>query len=167
MPDPAHWLLKKVPGWRELERRERKAIRDFPVLWSFFELHTAEIGRHPNATPSRICNAVTELAAVPDTPVINRARAYFASRYFEDHSGETAWSSLRVGEDYVGRVRYGLLDEAADRRSRLLALLLVINRLRNNYLHGEKAAYGFSDQYCNFRHANDVLMFAIELWTRR
>ena len=40
------------------------------------------------------------------------------------------------------------------------------NRLRNNFLHGEKARYGFRGQYDNFRHANNVLVAALELWPR-
>lgn len=166
MTDIARWLLNEIPGWRELEPHERRAIRDFPVLWSFFELYATGNGRRPNATPPRICAAVEELRVVPEAAVINRAKTYFANRYFLGPDPQIAWNSLRIGGDYVERVRHGLLNEDADGRARLLALLLVINRLRNNYLHGEKAAYGFGDQYHNFRQANNVLMFAIKLWER-
>ena len=45
----------------------------------------------------------------------------------------------------------------------LKALLIIVFRLRNNFLHGEKWDYGFQGQLANFRHANDVLMFALDM----
>ena len=84
MTDPARWLINEVPGWRQLEIRERKAIRDFPVLWSLFELHATGNGRRPNASPRRISTAVEELPEVPNSAVIDRARTYFADRYFRN-----------------------------------------------------------------------------------
>jgi hypothetical protein len=38
------------------------------------------------------------------------------------------------------------------------ALALIIHRIRNNLLHGEKWSYGLGDQEHNFRHASHVLM---------
>jgi hypothetical protein len=164
--DPARWLLQEIPGWRDLDNRERKAIRDFPVLWSFFELHATGQNGYPNANPPRICNAVKQLHAVDNHPVIDSARYHFGERYFGGPNAIHAWLALGVGPDYVETVQFGLRDAAANNRHKLLAVLLVTNRLRNNYLHGEKASYGFRGQYQNFRHANSVLMHSIGLWPR-
>jgi hypothetical protein len=35
--DPARWLAKWAPGFDLLSHKERKAIRDFALLWSFYE----------------------------------------------------------------------------------------------------------------------------------
>ena len=43
------------------------------------------------------------------------------------------------------------------------ALLIIVYRFRNNLLHGVKWAYEIRGQFENFRHANAVLMQAIEL----
>lgn len=168
MTDPARWLAVEVPEWTELERREKRAIRDFPVLWALFELHaTGQGGRSPNATPERICEAVERL---PEPPALrtelSRARDHFANRYFLRGQPTHAWRQLRVRNDLNARIRHGLIDMQADAREVFAALLLVVNRLRNNYLHGEKARYGFRDQYENFRHANNVLVAAIDTWPR-
>ena len=61
-------------------------------------------------------------------------------------------------------MKSALLDENADARELLVGLLLVANRLRNNFLHGEKAAYAFANQLENFRHANTKLMYAVPFW---
>lgn len=168
MTDPARWLLAEIPEWRELSRREKRSIRDFPILWALFELHsTGQNGQAPNATPDRICIAVTQF----EGPIrlgqeMRAARNHFAARYFAEGYPTPAWAHLKVIQRFQDRVRHGLLTNGANNRQVLIALLLVVNRLRNNFLHGEKARYGFRDQYENFRHANNVLMAAIELWPR-
>lgn len=168
MTDPARWLSAEIPEWRELDRREKRSIRDLPVLWALFELHaTGQNGRDPNASPDQICNAVAQLAAPPElSRELRSARAHFAYRYFADGHPTQAWHHLRIIRRFHDQVSHGLLAEDADERQVFTALLLVVNRLRNNFLHGEKARYGFRGQYENFRHANNVLVAALELWPR-
>ncbi|MFY0597902.1 MAG: hypothetical protein JXQ85_15835 [Cognatishimia sp.] len=163
--DPGRWLNDNFAGWQNLTPHEKKAIRDFPVLWSLFELRaTGQFGQRPNATPMRICNAVEELQADLDLEALQRTRNYFSDRYFQEGNPTNAFHQLRVPNDFQGRVRTALLEGNADARAILLGLLLIVNRLRNNFLHGEKAAYAFADQLANFRHANNVLMYAVPLW---
>lgn len=167
MTDPARWLSAEIPEWAELDRKEKRAIRDFPVLWALFELEvTGRNGQRPNASPGRICDEVALLPALSELAgETRRARAHFAGRYFVNGRPAPAWHQLRVHDDFQDRVRVGLTGTADDRQV-LTALLLVVNRLRNNFLHGEKARYGFRDQYANFRHANNVLIAAIDLWRK-
>lgn len=168
MSDPSKWLQTNVPEWLQLEIKERRVIRDFPILWALFELHaTGQNGQRPDASPPRICEAVEQLVAPPAVQgELASARLHFAERYFLNGNPTYAWHVLNVGGQYAVRVQTGLTAEDADNHQVLVALLLVINRLRNNYLHGEKARYGFQDQYLNFRHANNVLMKVINLWPR-
>ncbi len=164
MPDPARWLNDKISGWRNLQRKEKKAIRDFAVLWSFFELNsTWQYGR-PNANPRNIARAVGDQERELNLDRFDAARAHFADRYIDGNGYTQHWYHLRVGDDYVERVRNGLVGENRTNRNTFLAVLLIANRLRNNFLHGEKARYDFAGQYDNFTQANDVLMYAIELW---
>lgn len=165
MADPARWLNQNFAGWSNLTAQEKRAIRDFPVLWSIFELRaTGRNGQRPNATPQRICQAVDGLEADPTSEVFRQAKIYFANRYYHAGQPTYAFNHLQVHQDYRNRVRDALLDENAGANVVLIGLLLVINRLRNNFLHGEKAAYAFSGQLNNFRYANAVLMSAIPLW---
>lgn len=165
MADPARWLNQNFAGWSDLSVQEKKAIRDFPILWSIFELRaTGQGGRRPDATPQRICEAVEALQAELHSEVFQQAKTYFSNRYFYRGNPTHAFHQLRVQRDFQGRLHDALLDENADADVVLKGLLLVVNRLRNNFLHGEKAAYAFDDQLDNFRQANAVLMSAIPLW---
>jgi hypothetical protein len=49
-----------------------------------------------------------------------------------------------------------------DPRDRMLALLMIVWRLRNNLFHGAKWAYQLRDQRENFTQANSVLMRMLE-----
>ncbi|WP_052741880.1 hypothetical protein [Kiloniella litopenaei] len=166
MTDPAQWLNMHFEGWSNLTPQEKKAIRDFPILWSIFELQaTGQNGERPNATPERICRAIENLTADIDENGIQQAKHYFSGRYYNDNGqGTYAFDQLRVHSDYQQYVRNALLEVDVSSQNILLGLLLIINRLRNNFLHGEKASYAFANQLENFRHANSVLMFAIPLW---
>ena len=46
----------------------------------------------------------------------------------------------------------------------ILALLIIVYRLRNNLFHGEKWNYYFKDQLGNFTHASAILMRTVELF---
>lgn len=165
MADPARWLNENFAGWNNLTVHEKRAIRDFPVLWSFFELRaTGRNGQRPDASPRRICQAVEGLETELNSVVFQQAKVYFSNRYFHEGNPTHAYHQLRVHQDFQDRVRAALLHDNVDARVVLIGLLLVVNRLRNNFLHGEKAAYAFADQLDNFRHANAVLMSAIPLW---
>ena len=165
MSEPSRWLNENIAGWRALTVQEKKAIRDFPVLWSLFELHATGQGEQkPNADPPAICRAVAGLPPLQEITALLDARIHFSARYFHAGQSTYAWSALRVSTAFQDRVKFGLLVEGASPNEVFLALLLIINRLRNNYLHGEKAAYGFYGQLENFHHANRTLIEAIQLW---
>lgn len=164
MPDPARWLNANIPGWRDLQAAEKKAIRDFAILWSFFEFNsTWQYGR-PNASPPNIARAIGDLTQEPDVNRIELVRAHFAARYINGDHYTHHWNHLRMSARYADRTRMGLVGATRTSRDTLLALLLVANRLRNNYLHGEKAQYNFAGQFENFTHANTLLVYALELW---
>jgi hypothetical protein len=165
MADPECWLNEYFTGWNKLTAHEKKAIRDFPVLWSIFELRaTGQNGQRPNATPQRICHAVELLSADLDLEIFTQAKIYFSERYFNEGNPTPAYQQLRVHPNFQEQVKSALLDENADAREVLAGLLLIANRLRNNFLHGEKADYAFANQLENFTHANTVLMHSIPFW---
>ena len=165
MPDPAKWLNAEFPDWRHLRTAEKKAIRDFPVLWAIFELWaTGQHGQRPDASPPRIISAVEQLRVDADLVVLQPAQRHFADRYFLNGRQTHAFGVLSMNGDYHGNVQAWLTQPNVPPNDVLLGLLLILNRLRNRYLHGEKARDLFHDQFDNFTHANNVLMHAIPLW---
>ena len=167
MIDPETWLNKNFKGWESLLSKEKKAIRDFPILWSIFELRaTGQRGRPPNANPLRICEAIESLNVTIDVEILEKSKRHFSNRYFEADQPSNAYRALRVRSEYYDSVKIALLCNDVEAKQLLLGLLLIVNRLRNNFLHGKKAEYAFAGQFENFSHANNILMYSISLWDK-
>ncbi|TPM61245.1 hypothetical protein FJ959_08125 [Mesorhizobium sp. B2-2-4] len=157
------WLSKNAFGWSKLSAAEKTAIRDFPVLWGLFELSATGKAANVNS----IIATVNGLAPVvnPNSVVFTEALVYYQDRFYQGGYQTKHFHDLRLtNQAWQQHVKPVFEGAVVDGRQRLIALLLIIHRLRNNYLHGEKAVYGFAGQLDNFRHANRSLMTAIPLW---
>ena len=85
--------------------------------------------------------------------------AYFRRRYFANGGFTHHFPHLNLrSADYPDLVQAVLDGSNNDPRDRLLVLLMIVWRLRNNLFHGEKWAY----QLQNFTHANAILMRLLE-----
>jgi hypothetical protein len=158
-------LIENGNSWSNLSKSEKIAIRDFPVLWAMFESRILDDRGRPNASPVYISNAVRDLGEFDLGGKVRDASRYFHNRYSQNNFINVHWDGLSVmGENNQMAVKDGLGAEDNNPRACLLAVLLVINRLRNNFLHGAKARYAFSGQYENFKHANNTLMDTIPFW---
>jgi hypothetical protein len=155
------WLEAKAPGFQELPDDDRRAIFDFAFLWSLFEAEIMEA----NARVDRITERVDAWAAdnMLGAELYDAELAYFRDRYFAD--GELTYHypylDLRKS-DHPELVEAVIRAAANDPRDRVLALLMIIWRLRNNLFHGAKWAYQIKGQRENFTHANAVLMRVLE-----
>lgn len=156
------WLVRHAHGYANLSRKERTAIRDFPVLWAIFELKATSPA---TANPANIKAAVGRIGHLPAIDrTLSEAVAYYSQRYYRHGHPTRHLHSLQLKVNDEAIVRNVLTYGLTDTRSTLIALLLIVNRLRNNYLHGTKAGYGFEDQLGNFTHANRILMKLIPYW---
>ncbi|MGI6855160.1 hypothetical protein [Mesorhizobium sp. 1B3] len=64
--------------------------------------------------------------------------------------------------DHLDLVRSVLDGSNNDPHDRLLTVLMIVWRFRNNFFHGEKWAYRLQGQLQNFTHANAILMRLLE-----
>lgn len=157
----AEWLMQKVQGFAALPPQDRDAIVSFSFLWSLFEAQL--MGNNANA--KKIADAVEQWDAADmlGADLYDGDLAYFRDRYFQngDFTYRFAHLNLRKSDmpDLVTSVISGANDDARDR---VLTVLLVVWRFRNNLFHGEKWAYWLEGQLDNFNHANAVLMRALE-----
>ncbi|QPM90612.1 hypothetical protein PSAL_018510 [Pseudooceanicola algae] len=89
--------------------------------------------------------------------------AYFRERYYAngDFTHHFAHLHLRPA-DQPDLVRSVLDGRRNDPRDRLLTVLMIVWRFRNNLFHGEKWAYQLQGQHSNFTHANAVLIRLLE-----
>lgn len=160
------WLLERVPGWDGLQDEEKRALREFPILWSYFEAWVT----HPNtANAQSIAPQIDLLPAelLQRLEATESAYNHYRNRYFPEGQETDIFNTVGLTGNAKAFVRHTLLDEGSEPRQKLKAVLYIINRLRNNFLHGSKALYNFQDQLDNFNHANATLMEVLPLWQPR
>jgi hypothetical protein len=160
--EPSRWLLAKVPNFNALSPAERKAIRDFSVLWSLFE----GTGLATNASAASLEAFATshQAAGTLDLGPFQRAISYFRQRYYNGHSFTPAFAHLHLRQnDKRALVERFLRAQTVNDAETFTGLLIIVYRLRNNLFHGTKWAYGAQGQLNNLRHANNVLMAAMDL----
>lgn len=157
------WLSLNVPGWEILRENEKIALRDFPILWSYFE---GWVTFPATAEPAKIVPKVDALAAASfdNIVAIDRAYEHYRNRFFPGGVKAPLFDTIGLRPQWKEFVQNILLDAGSEPRQRTKAVLIIINRLRNNFLHGGKALYNFRDQLDNFTHANDALMELLPKW---
>lgn len=151
------WLEAYAPGYRDLPNPDRNAIFVFAFLWSLFEAQVmANFAR-----ADLIRDKVDEWAAAGtlNADGYDAELAYFRNRYFAEGELTYHFPHLQLrSSDHPGIVQTVVEGVNDDPRDRMLALLMIVWRLRNNLFHGGKWAYQLRDQRENFIHANLVLM---------
>lgn len=155
------WLMERIPSYAALPDPDRNAIRSFAFLWSLFEAKLMG----GQASARRIAQAVKEWddAGTLGAELYDGEVAYFQERYFRDGEFTSLFYGLRIRKgDMPALIAAGISGDTEAPRERVLTVLLVIWRLRNNLFHGEKWAYGLQGQFANFTHANAVLMRVLE-----
>jgi hypothetical protein len=89
--------------------------------------------------------------------------AYFRNRYFDGNALTHHFPHLRLRpSDYPDLVRAVIEGANNNARDRMLGLLMIVWRLRNNLFHGAKWAYQLRDQRDDFTRANSVLARILE-----
>lgn len=157
----ADWMLQRVPSFAALPQADRDAIASFALLWPLFEARL--MGTDANA--KQIANAVDRWDAEGSLQdhLYAGDLAYFRDRYFQNGDFTFRFEKLKLRKsdmpDLVAGVICGEMDAPRDR---VLMVLLIVWRFRNNLFHGEKWEYELGGQLDNFTHANAVLMRVLE-----
>jgi hypothetical protein len=155
------WLEARAPGFQHLPVSDRQAIFDFAFLWSLFESQVMDNFARADRIRERVdtWSAEGTLAA----ELYDGELAYFRDRYFTDGALTHHFPYLYLRKsDHPELVQAVIEGKMNDPRDRMLALLMIVWRLRNNLFHGAKWAYELRDQRSNFTHANSVLMHLLE-----
>lgn len=155
------WLEASAPGFKDLPEDDRCAIFDFAFLWSLFEADIMEA----NANVDRITEKIDAWAAADMlcADLYDVDLAYFRDRYFANGELTDHYPHLYLRKhDHPNLVEDVIRGVNNDPHDRVLALLMIVWRLRNNLFHGAKWAYQIKGQRENFMHANAVLMRLLE-----
>lgn len=159
------WLKNNAPGFSALNEDEIAALMHFALLWSYFESQALNANASANAIDMwiRALSAEGKL----DSGELSQRLDYFKRRYF--HNGEIThhFDSLLLRQnDNPALVEKVIRGNSNDETEKAIALFIIVYRLRNNLLHGEKWAYHLHDQRENFEAANLSIMVAMEMAQR-
>jgi len=160
--DPNSWLKKFAPGFDQLSAQERKAIKDFSMLWSLFEgtiLNT-------NANAAAIIRTIDALKGQGRLTLkpFGIAVTYFSNRYYDGTNLTSEFNGLLLRTpDHKPLVEKVIKGQSTDDAEILSAILIIVMRLRNNLFHGVKWSYGIHGQLANFNNANNILMAVMAL----
>ena len=163
--NPIEWLCSKAPGFCDLSDDERAAIMHFSLLWSFFEAEAL----CTNASANAIVTLVHKWASDGRLDIASFAPnfTYFCNRYFQQGTTTEYFNGLKLRDnDKPELVKAVLKGENTAPEDCVAVLFIIVFRLRNNLFHGVKWAYSISGQLDNFKHANAVLMSALEMNSR-
>ncbi|RCI81345.1 hypothetical protein DNK03_03660 [Brucella anthropi] len=155
------WLEARAPGFQGLPDADRRAIFDFSFLWSLFEAQIMENFARADRIREKVDAWTADLTL--DADDYDPQLAYFRHRYFANGAltHHFPYLDLRPA-DHPALVQAVIEGMNNDPRGRMLALLMIVWRLRNNLFHGAKWAYQLRDQRENFTQANSVLMRLLE-----
>lgn len=129
------------------------------MLWSVFEAQVFEC----NATAGRMLARIGEWDAAGLLDGLRSAASWehFAERLRDGDDVSHRFAGLRLANAaHAAQLRAAILHQppGPGLRERHEAMALVVHRIRNNLLHGEKWSYGLANQEGNFRHASHMLM---------
>ncbi|SCW71995.1 hypothetical protein [Mucilaginibacter sp. NFR10] len=145
-----NWINQKLNI--NLDPNGLESIKDFSLIWNIFErivcgmrftINTAEVSLNQNQFQQ------AEFQACYD---------YFRNRYTGDAVALNRFDHLNFRpNDRRAYVRQVLEDPASSIADIVLALTIIVYRLRNNLFHGEKDMRFIEGQVDNFEQANAFL----------
>lgn len=155
------WLIKEVPVYAALPGPDRDAIKTFALLWILFEAKV--MGAEASARKIALAVERWDAAGTLAAELYDAEVAYFRDRYFQNGEFTFRFDKLQLRKwDMPDLIAAGISGDADTPRERVLTVLLIIWRFRNNLFHGAKWAYDLQGQLDNFNHANAVLMQVLE-----
>jgi hypothetical protein len=155
------WLRAKVHGFNNLSDAELRAISDFSLLWTLFESRLLD----SKGSPRAICAAVDawQKAGTLGAASVDEQLAYFRQRYFANGMFTDHFDHLHLRKNDRKLLVRAVVDGSDnDARDRVVAVLIIIFRFRNNLFHGVKWQYKLAGQLSNFTAANAVLMAMLD-----
>lgn len=156
------WLSDKAPAFGELPEREKLAIMDFALLWSFFESRC--LGN--NANMAQIRAYVEQLPEGTNAGhEVEEIANYFRARYTEKGEFSHRYHHLHLERSGNPQEVTNMLHGSAGRREALIGCLVILFRYRNNLFHGEKWEHEIQGQQENFERSTSLLRWLMDIYT--
>lgn len=138
-----------------LKETEIENIKNFALLWNLFEAKCCR----KNANPGSINAFIDRKIETIDFEKLSVAFAYFKDRY--QNSGR--FNALNLSGENKSIAQKVVDSIYTDKNNHVKFIMAVIHRYRNNLFHGEKSLLVIEEQEYNFKIANEVLQYMIEI----
>lgn len=157
------WITENTRGGTELSADAHDAVASFTTMWNFFESTLCE-NRASIAAFERICERFLP-GQVPVATIqsLDECLAFWKYRYHTPDGFKHRFEGLcfRPGDRRV-HVEEVLRGAATEPRAKLLALMIIVFRLRNNLFHGLKRLEMLNDQVQNLVNGSRCLAAILE-----
>ena len=159
--DAELWVREHLREALSLKSESLQAVAGFALLWNLFE------GRVCNndANVKTFQHITQNLASSPAEleKSVDKSLSFYRSRYVEGQEMKPIFNRLNFRpndrREHVESVLKGEIDDFGDK---VLALLIIAYRIRNNIFHGLKSASIWDDQAKNISEASRVLSLIIK-----
>lgn len=158
------WLEQNA-FYTELDEEKLKSIFYFTLVWNIFEKECCNKFAKIDIHPMQLSNEYSERI---DITLLESIFQYFKDRYIEDSEETEIFRDFKFDRNnnenqYKIYVKEILLSESPTTKLKIIALLYIAFRLRNNLFHGEKQVERLYDQNENFKQINNLLMAIIDI----
>jgi len=154
------WVRNKLPDASSLKTETLKTVEGFVLLWNIFEGSmcnaNANIEKFQNIAQNLTNSQVVEKS-------VNKSLSFYRDRYVEKQEIKQLFYGLNFRSgDMKEHVESVLKGEKTKLYDKILALLIIAYRIRNNIFHGLKSASKWNKQTENISEASRILSFIIE-----
>ncbi|MFP9230774.1 hypothetical protein [Pectobacterium cacticida] len=161
--DTADWIARNTFRGTRLSREAQEAVSAFTMMWNFFESTLCENRASLAAFDRALENFNAYETADEVKNSINECLYFWRARYITPHGFGERFDGLyfRASDrrQHVERVLNGQLDAPT---AQLLALMIIVYRLRNNLFHGLKSIDMLNEQVDNLNIATKCLAAILE-----
>jgi hypothetical protein len=156
-----HWIATNCRGGHALKHDSVDVVSSFTLMWDIFE--GAVCSNHANILAfKKRANKIAQRRLLPQD--IEDGVRFWRQRYVTGAKLNNQFERLNFRPpDCREHVEAVLRSEKDDPESRLLAVMIVIYRLRNNLFHGLKEIDTLNDQLPNLTMACRVLAAIVEV----
>lgn len=162
--DVAQWIADNIYGGTRLTPEAIQAVAGFTVMWNLFEDLVCQNEANVR-TFERIVADIDPTSLPSDClNVIEECVAFWTFRYRTPQGLADLFLRLNFRRnDRQELVEDVLMGHTMDFRDKLLALLIIVYRLRNNLFHGLKTVERLNDQVHNLNTASRCLGLVLNL----
>lgn len=158
------WLEENA-YYSKLDEEQLKSIFYFTLIWNIFEKECCNKFAKIDIHPFQLSNKFSELI---DVTLLEDIFQYFKGRYIENNKETEIFQDFKFDRNnnenhYKIYVKEILLSESPTTKLKIIALLYIAFRLRNNLFHGEKPVERLYEQNENFRQINTLLINIIDI----